>query len=362
MTDSTTDLPVDRRLATVEVVAEVEPIEGADTIEKAKVRGWWVVVRKDAFSKGDLVVYFEIDSALPLSDPRFTFLGERSQRKAPDGAAVHVLRTVKLRGTYSQGLVLPVAEFPKLKERGALVPGDDVTELLGVKKWEPPIPAGGAPTKGTFPAFLQKTDAERVQNISPKLWQEIQEINSLAGDGWLAVEKIDGSSVTVWRDPVDLGGALRVAGRNWELAVDGGGAHVIRGLELGKELLPGEWLQGEVAGPSVQNNPLKLGTQRVFLFGFGTTDGQTRESFVRLPRDSWPAWAKEVAAPVYSFELPETIDEAISQVEKLESIVAPGKKAEGVVWTRRSGKGLFELSDRAVWKSISAAYLAKLRD
>src|SRR5690606_33815341 len=109
---------------TVAVVDSVSPIPDADRIEKARIRGWDVVVRAGEFRAGDLCCYFEIDSMLDVTDPRFEFLAGRGVRTDPDGRSGHVLKTMRMRGQVSQGLALPITEFPELD--GSL-PGDDVT-------------------------------------------------------------------------------------------------------------------------------------------------------------------------------------------------------------------------------------------
>lgn len=341
----------ERRLVTVEVIAEVRSIPGADAIEAARVRGWTVVVKKGEYAEGDRVVYIEVDAALPMSDSRFSFLAARGT-KDQNGAKVHVLKTVRLRGVYSQGIVFPLAEFPEVRDAED---GERLDSLIGVSAWEPPPPPGMA-ALGPFPTFLQKTDAERVQNIDEATWSSIQADPS----GWLATEKVDGASLTVWRT---RDGAVHVAGRNWEL--DPGTTNVyweaVDECGVREALEPGQWLQGEIAGESVQGNPLQLDGLRVVVFGFGTFDPAEPSSATtaRTPRAAWPDWVTRLSVPSYDFALPSTVREAIAQVETLKSLLVPGKDAEGVVWTRTDGEGIPGLRDRAVWKSISARYLTK---
>lgn len=340
-----------RRLVTIETLTRVEPIPGADAIEAAQVRGWTVVVGKGQFAPGDRVVYIEVDAALPLDDPRFAFLGERSTRQFA-GRAVHVLKTARLRGVYSQGIVFALADFPELADAPA---GADLDALVSVTKFEPPPPSGMA-ALGPFPGFLQKTDAERVQNLDEAAWEFIQGQRG----AWLPTEKVDGSSLTAWRT---ADGVLHIAGRNWELDPDKAGAHgvAVTRHELSEHLEPGQWLQAEVAGIGVQGNPLQLPVTRLVAFGLGTFDAAAPAiaTTARTPRHQWPGWAAQIAAPVCDLELPATITEAIDQVERLKSLVSPGRDAEGVVWTHADGTAIPGLDGRAVWKSISARYLTK---
>lgn len=336
----------ERRLATLATIDDLTSIDGADRIEAATVRGWTVVVGKGQYQVGDPVLYVEVDAALPIDDPRFAFLAERGTREHA-GRTVHVVKTAKLRGVYSQGIVFPAADFPEL----AYAAPETYDTRLGITKWEPPLPAGMA-ALGLFPAFLRKTDAERVQNLTPETWAEIQADRK----SWWPIEKIDGSSLTAWKTP---DGVLHVAGRNWELDPTSLNAHwrAAEKAQLADLLEPGEWVQGEVAGPGVQGNPLALPGVGLFIFGYGTTDF-TRP--VRASFRDWPQWVTIQTPPAYGFALPTTIAEAVTQVEKLPSRVMPGRKGEGVVWTHRDGTGLAGLDGRHVWKSISPSYLLKV--
>ena len=156
-----------RTPASIRTVNAAEPIPNADAIERVRVLGWWVVVKKGEFKPGDKVVYCEIDSLLP-ERPAFEFLRASSYKPAQVDEAGQVVlpagfrvKTVKLRGQVSQGICFPLSVLPP----GAPTDeGADVTDLLGARKWEPPLPVGlGGRVKGGFPAFLPKTDETRVQ-------------------------------------------------------------------------------------------------------------------------------------------------------------------------------------------------------
>ncbi len=110
-----------RKLASVKVIDAINPIEGADKIEVATIDGWNVVVRKNEFKVGDKIIYIEVDSILP-ERPEFEFMRERKFR----------VRTIKLRKQISQGICFPVNILPK----GEWDIDEDVTEVLGVKKYE----------------------------------------------------------------------------------------------------------------------------------------------------------------------------------------------------------------------------------
>ena len=335
-----------RELASIEIVGGLEPIEGADRIELATVRGWNVVVAKGDFQVGDQVLYCEVDAALPLSDPRFAFLAPRGA-KTYGGQRVHVLKTIRLRGQYSQGLILPLAEFPELIDNVTLNDGETtVDDVLGIDLYEPPQSISSGNRIADFPGGIQKTDAERVQNIDDETWAEIQADNA----DWVPVEKVDGSSVTAF---VDASGNLRVATRNQEIALDDTTAHGRAALSVGPLLEPGQWAQGEVCGPGINGNRLALKTERFFIFGFG------RIAENRLPIDEWPVWTIPYQIPKYELKLPVTIAETIVQADGLKSLVTPDRLSEGIVWTHRNGKGIYGLGGRAVFKSVNNKYLLK---
>lgn len=124
-----------RKLASIQKIKLISPIQDADKIELATVLGWHVIISKsDNLKVGDNVVYFEIDSILP-DVPEFEFLKKRTNLR---------LKTMKLRGVYSQGLIIPIEQAKKIaKDLGHpikedLKVGDDITENLNVVKYEEP--------------------------------------------------------------------------------------------------------------------------------------------------------------------------------------------------------------------------------
>lgn len=348
----------ERALATVEEITEIRPIENADAIEVARVRGWDVVVRKDEFKQGDLVVYFEIDSFLPLDDPRFTFLAPRGARKNPEGIEGHVLKTAKLRGVYSQGLVLPFEQFEDeifAAGDGSAYQGLNVTgSIPGLEKWDPPIPAELAGSaKGSFPSVFRKTDEERVQNM-PFVFESNPEMDG----GWVATEKIDGSSMTVYiRD-----GERGVASRNWDIEETKYNSMWKLAHELDLFTIMSDWahsvdpdvpvaFQGEIFGPGIQGNPLDMKTVqfRLFTVQIAGTD---------IPRSMWPDAVLNLSVPVHDLPYPKDLEEALAQVEKLKSLINPQRDVEGVVW-RNINRPIFPNGARASWKAISQRYLMK---
>ena len=111
----------ERALAHIEKVEWVREIEGADNIELIGILGWTLIAKIDEFKVGDIAVYIEIDSKCPSNDERFAFLEKKHYK----------VKTMKLGkfGVYSQGLALPISEFPELKDKSI---GDDITKELKI--------------------------------------------------------------------------------------------------------------------------------------------------------------------------------------------------------------------------------------
>ena len=261
-----------RHLATIEKIVDVQPIENADAIEKVKVREWWCVAKKGEFKVGDVCIYFEIDSLLPAENPAFEFLAKGNSVKTMvvEGKEYkgYRLKTIKLRGQVSQGLALPMSSFAKKIELFYVnfPQGTDVSDNLNVVKYEAPIPANLAgQVKGQFPGFLHKTDEERIQNCAGILTKYPDEL-------FYVTEKIDGASCTYYKKDGEFG----VCSRNLELKNTEGNTlwKLAHDLKLIENLPDGYSIQGEVAGPGIQGNPLKLATHTFFLFNvFSITNG-----------------------------------------------------------------------------------------
>jgi RNA ligase (TIGR02306 family) len=203
---------MERKLASVRRITNLSPIDGADKIELATVDGWKVVVAKDVGHKiGDLIIYCEIDSFLPIKE-EFEFLRKSSYKKMSDGTEGFRLKTIRLRGQISQGLIIPISVLNPPDTNIYVEPfeGLDVTEMLGIVKYEPPIPAELAgKVKGLFPSFIPKTDEERVQNYSDRY----QEWTLQSKHQFYVTEKLDGSSSTFYYNNGEFG----VCSRNLEL-------------------------------------------------------------------------------------------------------------------------------------------------
>lgn len=311
-------------LASIERIERIEPIPQRDRIELAFVRGCSVVVPKDGYREGDLVVFFAPDSMLPTDDLRYHLVDKYAKRTVDPETQMefYVLGVTKMAGVYSQGLVLPLSDFPELQTQAI---GVDVSEILGIKKYQKPEPVKLAGLqRGNFPFWLPKTDELHVYNVRELLERD-------DGDLWYATEKIDGTSMTVYIDEDDYEG---VCSRNWDLKETDENIYwrVARRMDLHgllRRVFPNKRriaLQGELFGESIQKNPLRIRGQTFRVFSVWA-DGDY------VLRKDWHDRILEIAVPIYSdLTYPKTIREAHGQVEGLKSLVSPFAEAEGVVW------------------------------
>ena len=264
-----------RKLASIAKIEEVLPIEGADCIEKVRVKEWWCVTKKGEFKEGESCVYFEIDSLLPQIEP-FNFLEKNGTKKVVIDNKEYIgyrLRTIKLRGQISQGLCVPLVALTLFSKEplDQFDVGEDVTELLGIVKYEQPIPASlSGEVRGFFPSFIPKTDEERVQNI-PDV------ISRSKGKIFYITEKVDGSSCTIFKKD----GELRVCSRNLELKENEKNTiwRLAKKYELDKLLKEDEVIQGEIVGEGIQKNPLKIKGQELYVFNVFSIRNQKYMNF-----------------------------------------------------------------------------------
>ena len=248
-----------RKLASIQKVLDIQPISGADKIECVSVLGWKIVAQKGIHIPGQLVVYIEIDSVLP-ERPEFLFLKDRKFR----------IKTIKLRGQISQGICFPLAILP---EGTQVEEGLDVTDILGVSKYEIPIPPQlRGLIKGSFPGYLRKTDEPRIQSF-PEVLNEIKEKYVYI------TEKVDGTSVTFSHKD----GETEVCSRNLSLKETEDNLYwkIFRKYNIEKILkeLGNFAIQGEIAGPGIQKNPLGLQEHQLFIFNVYDINRHCYENF-----------------------------------------------------------------------------------
>lgn len=344
----------DRKLATIRRIAEVAPIAGADKIVAYRVDGWWVVDQKDRYQIGDLAVYLEVDSWVPFEVAPFLTKGKEPREF--EGVKGERLKTIRLKGQLSQGLLLPLTHAFNGGDgcvllNGEIVQeGDDVTDLLGVIKWEKPMSAQLAGmARGNFPSFIPKTDQERIQNLTRafEMWK-------LGGELWQITEKLDGSSMTVYVNGESDG----VCSRNLDLKFDEGNAFWEAALKYkllekirstGRNLA----LQGELVGEGIQGNSYKLDGRQFFLFDVYDID--RREYLLPIDVMTLATYLSIYHVPVLAFnwqiQSHMTVADILNQAEA-SSTIGIGPEREGLVFKSMT-------QPNVSFKSISDSWLLK---
>jgi len=271
-----------RKLVTVQIIREVIAIEGADAIELVTYEGlgWQNVVKKGDFKAGDFAVYAEIDSLLPRGLGLFDFLGEDKDFRYVNstGKPCFRLKSKKMRGALSQGLALPLKDVFDLLVDEARVQaaglvgvhadfsvGSDLSEALGIEKWEPEVTAVSGATRSTFPShILSKTDEDRLQS-------NMKMLEFFANKPYSITQKADGSSLTA----LVIDNEFHVCSRNQSLT-EGEDSFwkVARKYDLERICRQyGVAIQGELVGPGIQGN--KLGLKEVDLQVFSIFETET---------------------------------------------------------------------------------------
>lgn len=350
---------MERNLATIRRIKEIKPIEGADAIELAVVNGWQVVVAKNVGHQvGDLVVYCEIDSFLPI-EPEFEFLRKSSYKKMGDQEGFR-LRTIKLRGVLSQGLILPYSVIPiaQFATAAGLPEGMDVSEMLGIVKYEPPIPAHLAgKVKGSFPSFLRKTDEERIQNLE----KEYIEWTLSSKHQFYATEKLDGSSFTCYIKNGEFG----VCSRNMDLleTEDNTFWTVARKLDLENKLRSfgkNICFQGEMVGSGIQGNHYSMKDQTVFFYNIFLVDEREYVGYDEFRNMLFDLDLACVPVLSYPFNFPSDPETAIPTV----SALLRSSEGKSILNDKVEREGLVIRSmDRTIsFKAISNKFLLGSKD
>lgn len=343
-----------RKLASIQKIWKIEPIEGADRIELASVLGWQCVVNKGQFQPMDLAVYFEIDSFLPIRE-EFEFMRSSSYRKTDIMGEGFRLRTMRFCGQISQGLLLPISQFSELS--ADVEPGIDVTEILGVRKWEIEEKATtGGTVIGTLPTDVPHTDETRVQ-AEPDL------IGDFAGLEYYITTKMDGSSHSISLDEE----GFHVTGHNYEYKDDGKSAFYelvkrenieskLRTYyeENGLHLLT---IQGELCAPGIQQNRLKLTRPEWYVFTI-RLDGK-RTGLKKMKEICEALSLQMVPVEEVGTDLPSKYPTVDALLERADGEYPKGGKKEGIVI--RSTEPVFSERISAVlsMKVVNNKYLLK---
>lgn len=355
-----------RKLASIRKISELSPIPNADKIEVAKVDGWECVVKKGEFKVGDKIVYIEVDSILPETSWS-EFLRDRKFR----------VKTIKLRGQISQGLVLPLDVLPKGK---FYMENDDVTNILGIKKYDPEAEAERKETQSVkpsknpivkylmryrwfrrlrrnkelnkqYPSFISKTDEERIQNLTNMFNKEKEN-----GTLFDVTEKVDGSSSTFYLKKNGIKKHFGVCSRNYEVP-DNGNVYwkIARQYDIKNVLnkIIGcndiVIIRGEIYGEGVQGNKYHVEGHRLAVFDL---------YFIRNG-DIIKTRTKDIASLLNSYGM-QTVPIVEQEVKLKDSVhdMVEYSKGKSVLWNRnREGIVVRSIDNRVSFKVINPEFL-----
>lgn len=360
----------ERKLASIEIIENLAPIEGADFIERCKLQNleWQFVVKREEFKVGDMAVFFEIDSLLP-DIPLFEFMKCRKLR----------VKTIKLKGTISQGLAMPVNLFPELKNINLKV-GMDVTEILKIEKYLTPSEKNEKllinqkkerfwkkyfsfkKTKG-WPTFIKKTDEERIQNLN---WKNVYE--QFKENKFYITEKVDGQSVTYFTKKYKIlkifnRKYLGVCSRNiWLKSRDNSdywkSSRKYNIEKILKEQKNEMIIQAEQYGPGIQKNRYQLNEIKIMIFNIIEIKNNNEYHY---NYDEMEQFCEKYNLPIVpllgkKFHFFENIEDMI-KISIGVSSINKNIKREGVV-IRLIENGIKKLS----FKIISSEYLLKYEE
>lgn len=223
--------------------------------------------------------------------------------------------------------------------------GTDVTQLLKIVKYEPPVPAHLAGlVKGLFPSFIPKTDEERCQNLKSK-W------NYFLDKRFYLAEKLDGSSVTYYVKD----GVFGVCSRNLELKFDETNTYWKWAIDNNiedklKSLSKNISLQGEIIGDGIQKNIYKIRGHKVYFYNIFDIDKREYFDFDNFINTISNLNLETVPILDFNVELPKSPEELLSLAEG-KSILNPQTEREGLV---------VRTIDRKIsFKAISNKFLLK---
>ena len=350
-------------LASAQRIVKITPIEGADAIETATVLGWEIVIKKGEYQVGDLCCYIQIDTVVP-EKPEYEFLRERKFR----------VKTIKLRKQISQGLIVALPE-------GNWSEGDDLTNVIGVKKYEK-VDNNPAryekPRKPktwygrfvynfkynflykAFPFLLKKersdfpknlvsiTDEERIQNI-PKV------LETHAGKNFIVSYKLDGSSITIIHNKVFGKSKYRICSRRFELHDKKNDWYKVftdTNFKIHIEKLVKLFntndiiVQGEAIG-KFNGNHHKLQKDEIRLFNIYVNGKRlNQKEFIEICTSNDIPHCPLYKEIVLNHTLPE-----ILKISEIKDILNPSVEVEGLVWRC--------VEDNLSFKVINNKYLLK---
>lgn len=342
---------MERKLATIRIIKDILPIPDSDNIELAVVDGWQSVVKKGEFNIGDKVIYCEVDSVLP-EKPEYEFLRKSSWNPRYKGFR---LRTIRLRGAISQGLILPLKEDFEFYNEGT-----DVTEFMEIVKYELPPERGGnsngrCRARGNFPYFIPKTDEERIQNLK---WNS-HYYDAYKDNIFYITEKIDGQSSTFYiKDDI-----FGVCSRNFDLEDDDNNFwNIARKYDIEIKLRNLEKniaIQGEIYGLKIQDNKYDLKEILLAVYNVYDIDNMKYYDYIDFKNIVGKLGLETVPIINDSFILKKDMREMILMADG-NSVINKSIPREGLVI--RPVKELWDTRDgRISFKCISNEFLLKFK-
>lgn len=337
-----------RKLATVATVLGLNPIENADLIELAQIRGWKVVTQK-GLNVGDLCIYLEVGSVCPDGVPEefqeeikslvrrlskqldiseketiIQRMGEISKLNTrPEFEFLRqkkfLIKTQRIRGVISQGIIFPLTIL-KGVDLTTLYDGMDVTKLLGIVQYVEPEPADlSGDAKGKFPYNQLTSDEERIENL-------VNAYSKLRTHKYTVTEKLEGSSATYFLDNNEFG----VCSRETNLIESEKNSFwkVARKLKIEEKMrsyaekhgLKNFNLQGELVGEGVQSNIYNLKGQTVRLFAGFDIDSQLYFGYPKFIEMVKEMDLETVPVIFTNFELPENPDDLLESVDNFKTV------------------------------------------
>lgn len=375
-----------RKLISIQRILNIEPIENADKIEKITILGWHVVASKSEGHKiGDLVAYVEIDTQLP-EIPIFEFLKDRKYR----------VRTIKLRGQVSQGLIIPLKELEKYFniDISNLKEGDDITKLIGATKYDPEAEKENKlleqsmnknnnpihkklmkykwyrklyskltiPNKSGFPSWIKKTDEDRVQVLVGKFNEIIEKNNTDTPIYFDSTEKLDGQSATYFIKKYKKFGIINkyefgVCSRNlrlktptnssyWTIAKEYDMENVLKNI-LKQYKADNVVIQGEICGTGIQGNKYNIDGYKFFVFNLIINGNKYRTKA-----------ARKILAP-HKIDTVPILDTEVLLKDNIDDIVKDAEGKSVIYKTEREGKVWRSCTGDISFKVINPKFLLK---
>ncbi len=320
-----------RELIKKRVIDKITPVPNSDNLEACHLQGWVVLAHKGEFKENEEVIYVEIDSVLPKW-PCFEFLTNRCSKYGG-----YYIKTIRLRGTYSQGLIVKESDLAPYTFEDLVEQTQHVDALKAAQSEQPT-------RQDSFPYWITKTDEERIQNLRPPFIPKDKTLEDL-----FITEKIDGTSATYFIDPDT--NEFGFASRNYRLdpAQDPPSVYgeIAQKYKIEEKLRNSNiaWIQGEIVGPGIQKNPLQLTEKQFYVFNIATPENADKLDLPKVPKlTSASSAASASNLEDYNFWL---------DLANRKSVINPKVKAEGIVV--RMGKTQFDKSQS--FKVINNDYL-----